>query len=205
VLLRCRPPRWDPIRRACFISPTMALVSRGAESPGHTLMRYPTLYGNTVVFAAHDNLWSVPRSGGAATRLTADEGRDVMPWFSPDGRWIAFTGEYQGNRDVYVIPSAGGAAKRLTFNSDIAAEAPLRCVPNNMVVTWTPDCIQPHFPRLPHLEALRRGPGAGYRHLRLSDPAAQTRHRLSAWQDPAGLIIRVTDSGIGIEPAVIEV
>ena len=102
-------------------------------------MRYPTLYGNTIVFAAHDNLWSVPRTGGAATRLTADEGRDVTPRFSPDGRWIAFTGEYQGNRDVYVMPSAGGTARRLTFTSDVVNEAPPRWGPNNMVLTWTPD------------------------------------------------------------------
>jgi tricorn protease len=117
----------------------VTFAAQAAESPGRILMRYPTLYGNTVVFVAHDNLWSVPRAGGAAARLTADEGRDVMPRFSPDGRWIAFTGEYQGNRDVYVIPSAGGAARRLTFNSDIADEAPVRWGPNNMVVTWTPD------------------------------------------------------------------
>jgi tricorn protease len=118
---------------------SLACAARGAEPMGRTLMRYPTLYGNTVVFAAHDNLWAVPRTGGAATRLTADAGRDVMPRFSPDGRWIAFTGEYQGNRDVYVIPSAGGPAKRLTFNSDVVDEAPPRWGPNNMVVTWTPD------------------------------------------------------------------
>jgi len=117
----------------------VALDARGAESPGHTFMRFPTLYGNTIVFAAHDNLWSVPRSGGAATRLTADVGRDLMPRFSPDGRWLAFTGEYQGNRDVYVMPSAGGNARRLTFTSDVVAEAPVRWGPNNMVLTWTAD------------------------------------------------------------------
>src|SRR6201999_1843606 len=130
------------VLRRCGIGLVLAaltVAATAAESPGRTLMRYPTLYGNTVVFVAHDNLWSVPRTGGAATRLTADEGRDVMPRFSPDGRWISFTGEYQGNRDVYVIPSAGGTAKRLTFNSDIVDEAPLRWGPNNMVVTWTPD------------------------------------------------------------------
>jgi tricorn protease len=62
-----------------------------------------------------------------------------MPRFSPDGRWIAFTGEYQGNLDVYVIPAGGGAARRLTFTSDIAPDVPMRSGPNNMVVTWTPD------------------------------------------------------------------
>ncbi len=110
-----------------------------AEPAGSTLMRYPTLHGGTIVFVAHDNLWSVPRGGGTASRLTAGEGRDVMPRFSPDGRWIAFTGEYQGNRDVYVIPAGGGAAQRLTFTSDVVSDAPLRWGPNNMVITWTPD------------------------------------------------------------------
>jgi tricorn protease len=116
----------------------LAFTAR-AEAPGHTLMRYPTLHGSTVVFVAHDNLWSVSRTGGVASRLTTDPGRDVMPRFSPDGLWIAFTGEYQGNRDVYVMPAAGGPVRRLTFISDVTAEPPLRRGPNNMVVTWTPD------------------------------------------------------------------
>jgi len=113
-------------------------TARAAPSE-HTLMRYPTLHQNTIVFVAHDNLWSVPRTGGTATRLTADDGRDLLPRFSPDGRWIAFTGEYQGNTDVYVIPAGGGTAQRLTFTSDVMPDPPLRWGPNNMVVTWTPD------------------------------------------------------------------
>jgi tricorn protease len=114
-------------------------VTAHADPAGRTLMRYPTLSGNTIVFVAHDNLWAVPRTGGTAFRLTADEGRDVMPRFSPDGRWIAFTGEYQGNRDVYVMPAGGGTAKRITFTSDLVPEPSVRSGPNNMVVTWTPD------------------------------------------------------------------
>src|SRR5579871_3431288 len=117
---------------------TAALAAR-AQAPAETLARYPTLHGDTVVFVAHDNLWSVPRGGGLATRLTSGAGRDVMPRFSPDGRWLAFTGEYQGNRDVYVMPAAGGAARRLTFTSDVTGEAPLRWAPNNLVIGWTPD------------------------------------------------------------------
>jgi tricorn protease len=104
-----------------------------------TLARYPTLHGDRIVFEAHGNLWEVARGGGAATRLTAEAGTDLMPRFSPDGRWIAFTGDYQGNRDVYVIPAGGGHARRLTFWSDVVSDAPLRWGPNNMVVTWTPD------------------------------------------------------------------
>jgi tricorn protease len=104
-----------------------------------TLMRFPTLHGNTIVFEAHGNLWQVSRNGGTATRLTADPGYDMMPRFSPDGKWIAFTASYQGNQDVYVIPAGGGAATRLTFHSDVVDKAPTRWGPDNMVVTWTPD------------------------------------------------------------------
>jgi len=122
----------------CAISLVVAGLAYG-QAPNRALMRYPTLHGDTIVFVAHDNLWAVPRAGGTAVRLTAEDGRDVMPRFSPDGRWIAFTGEYAGNRDVYVMPAAGGPARRLTFTSDTTDEAPLRWGPNNLVITWTPD------------------------------------------------------------------
>lgn len=111
-----------------------------AAAPGDaTLARFPTLHGDRIVFEAHDNLWAVARGGGVATRLTTDSGSDWMPHFSPDGRWIAFTGDYQGNTDVYVMPAQGGAVRRLTFWSDVVADAPLRWGPNNLVLAWTPD------------------------------------------------------------------
>lgn len=116
-----------------------AVFAGGVRAEDAALPRYPTLHGDHLVFEAHGNLWRVARSGGAAQRLTSDPGFDEMPRYSPDGRWIAFTGEYQGNRDVYVIPAEGGAARRLTFHSDMVEEAPLRWGPDNMVVTWTPD------------------------------------------------------------------
>ena len=94
------------------------------------------------MFEAHGNLWAVNRAGGPAHRLTSEPGYQLMPRFSPDGRWIAFTGQYQGNRDVYVIPSTGGNAHRVTFHSDVVDEAPTRWGPDNMVVTWTPDSKQ---------------------------------------------------------------
>src|SRR5579872_3053346 len=126
---------------ACGVLMLLGAVAANAQaqSSDHTLMRYPTLHGDTIVFVAHDNLWSVPRSGGVASRLTTDPGHDALPRFSPDGKWIAFTGEYQGNRDVYIIPAAGGPVRRLTFTSDVVPAAPLRWGPDNMVVTWTPD------------------------------------------------------------------
>jgi tricorn protease len=122
---------------------TLAVLSivgaQSARAHDWTFMRYPTLHGGRIVFEAHGNLWQVSRWGGTASRLTADPGYDLMPRFSPDGNWIAFTGSYQGNQDVYVMPSGGGAAQRLTFHSDVVEKAPTRWGPDNMVLTWTPD------------------------------------------------------------------
>jgi len=132
-----RPVRFAPIFVSILVAGWTGVA--GADEADQVLMRFPTLHGNRIVFVAHDNLWAVARSGGAAVRLTSDPGRDLMPRFSPDGRWIAFTADYQGNRDVYVIPASGGLARRLTFTSDVVDDAPMRWGPSNMVVTWTPD------------------------------------------------------------------
>ncbi len=125
--------------------PVLALLAAGlilpatARASENILTRYPTLHGNTIVFEAAGNLWRVNRDGGTAQRLTTDGGFDIMPRFSPDGKSIAFTGQYAGNTDVYVIPADGGKARRLTYHSDVVKGAPLRWGPDNMVVTWTPD------------------------------------------------------------------
>ena len=81
---------------------TLTILMLGAAASslaegGDTLMRFPTLHGDNVVFEAHGNLWRVNRSGGVAERLTSEPGYELMPRYSPDGRWIAFTGQYQGN------------------------------------------------------------------------------------------------------------
>jgi tricorn protease len=110
-----------------------------AQAAPRALMRFPTLHGETVVFASGGDLWRVGLGGGLARRLTTDAGMDLMPRFSPDGREIAFTGDYDGNTDVYVIPAEGGPARRLTFHSDVVEHAPTRWGPDNMVVGWTPD------------------------------------------------------------------
>jgi tricorn protease len=115
------------------------LAHPAAQAAENALPRFPTLHDNTIVFEAGGNLWKVGIKGGEAARLTADPGYDQMPRFSPNGKWIAFTGQYAGQTDVYVMPAAGGAVKRLTYHSDVTENAPLRWGPNNMVVTWTPD------------------------------------------------------------------
>jgi tricorn protease len=111
----------------------------GRAEENRALMRFPTLHGDTIVFVADGNLWAVDHAGGVARRLTSDPGQDLSPHFSPDGKWIAFTADYQGNRDVYVIPAGGGKARRLTYHSDVVDKAPTRWGPANMVVAWTPD------------------------------------------------------------------
>jgi len=87
-------------------------VVRAAETP--LLVQQPTLSKTTIVFVYGGYLWSVPRGGGEARQLTTG-GHESSPSFSPDGQWIAFNGNYDGNRDVYVMPAAGGEPKRLTW------------------------------------------------------------------------------------------
>ncbi len=77
--------------------------------------RYPTIHGNTVVFVAEDDLWAVDINGGIARRLTSNLGEVSHPFFSPDGKYIAFVGREEGNPEVYVMLSEGGEATRLTF------------------------------------------------------------------------------------------
>lgn len=78
--------------------------------------RYPGIGGGMIVFASEGDLWKVPSAGGVAERLTAYEGEERFPCVSPDGRWIAFTAQYEGNDDVYVMPATGGEPVRLTFH-----------------------------------------------------------------------------------------
>ena len=80
------------------------------------LLRQPTLSKKDVVFIYANDLWKAPLAGGDAIRLTSGVGYEYAPHFSVDGQWIAFTAEYEGNDDVYVIPAAGGTPKRLTFH-----------------------------------------------------------------------------------------
>jgi tricorn protease len=98
------------------------------------LMRNPTLSQTQVAFSYAGDLWIVSREGGEATRLTNGVGNEYAPIFSPDGRWIAFTGEYDGNVDVYVVAAAGGVPRRLTYHPG-----------NDTVVGWTPDGKQVLF------------------------------------------------------------
>ncbi|MGB9606712.1 MAG: protease, partial [Bryobacteraceae bacterium] len=92
----------------------VAFFAAAAEPP--TLFREPALSRTHIVFHYAGDLWIVGREGGEARRLTTGPGRESNPYFSPDGRWVAFTGEYDGNVDVYVVPVTGGVPRRLTWH-----------------------------------------------------------------------------------------
>ena len=102
------------------------------------LLRFPDVYGDRVVFTYGGDLWTTSTSGGTATRLTAHPGVETYAKFSPDGKWIAFTGQYDGDEQVYVIPSGGGEPRQLTFYPSRGPLAP-RWGYDNQVQGWTKD------------------------------------------------------------------
>ena len=115
------------------------LDAAGPEGPPEArLLRYPDAWGDFVVFTYAGDLWRAPLAGGPAYRLTTHAGQEVFPKISPDGKWIAFSGEYSGTRQVYVIPSWGGEPKQLTYYND-AGPMPPRGGFDDWVMGWTKD------------------------------------------------------------------
>ncbi|WNB18644.1 S41 family peptidase [Marivirga arenosa] len=96
----------------------LALITYHGFSQGTMLLRQPTISNEHVVYVYANDLWKAPISGGDAIRLTTNEGYESSPHFSDDGKWIAFSAQYDGNTDVYVMPAEGGSPKRLTFHPD---------------------------------------------------------------------------------------
>jgi tricorn protease len=104
------------------------------------LLRFPSTNGSEIAFSYAGDIWTVPVSGGQARRLTSHIGYEAFARYSPDGKMIAFTAEYDGNREVYVMPSEGGVPRRLTFTSTNSRDdMGDRMGPNNIVMCWTPD------------------------------------------------------------------
>jgi len=114
----------------CTITTTAAAETR--------LLRFPDVHGNQVVFCYAGDLWLASSTGGAATRLTAHPGLEWFPRFSPDGQWIAFTGQYDGDEQVYVIPATGGVPKQLTWYPS-RGPLPPRWGWDHQVFGWTRD------------------------------------------------------------------
>src|SRR5438045_9641512 len=107
--------------------PLINFTIAAGQTGGTRLLRSPSISDSQIAFAYAQNIWVVPRSGGAARRITSFQGQTSNPHFSPDGKWIAFTGEYAGNQDVYVVAADGGEPKRLTWHPGA-----------DLVQGWTP-------------------------------------------------------------------
>jgi tricorn protease len=129
-------PNIVSIRRLAILI-GLLLVSTNVYSQTK-LLRFPDISGEKVVFTYGGDLWTAPASGGAAIRLTSHPGIEVFGKFSPDGKWIAFTGQYDGDEQVYVVSSAGGVPRQLTFYPAKGPLAP-RWGWDNQVHGWSRD------------------------------------------------------------------
>jgi tricorn protease len=114
------------------------LVAASSDDGPTKLLRFPDVHGDRVTFSYAGDLWIASASGGTATRLTAHPGVEVFPRFSPDGKTIAFTGQYDGDEQVYVVPTTGGIPRQLTFYPAAGPLTP-RWGYDNVVYDWTPD------------------------------------------------------------------
>ena len=102
------------------------------------MMRFPDINNNLVAFVYAGDIWTVPASGGDARRLTSHEGMELFPKISPDGKWITFSAEYSGTRQVFVMPAEGGKPRQLTWYNSVGVMPP-RGGYDNVVLDWTPD------------------------------------------------------------------
>ncbi len=113
-------------------------ASTAAASAEARLLRFPAIHGDKLVFGYAGDLYTVSAKGGLARRLTSDEASyEMFPRFSPDGKNLAFTAQYDGNTEVYVMPADGGTPKRLTYTATLDRDdVSDRMGPNNIVMTW---------------------------------------------------------------------
>jgi len=126
------------IHSAVLAAAVLALLPFASHASATKLLRFPDVWRDRIVFSYAGDLWTVGTRGGTAARLTSNPGLELFGKFSPDGRNIAFTGQYGGDEQVYVIPSSGGSPQQLTF---YPAPGPLaeRWGYDNQVYGWTPD------------------------------------------------------------------
>lgn len=121
---------------AMFVSSSSATADAGSDAPRP--YRFPDIHGETVVFAYAGDIWSVPTEGGTARRLTTQPGLETFPRISRDGRWLAYTAEVSGTRQVWVMPLSGGEGRQLTFYGDVGRMAP-RGGFDYWIQDWTAD------------------------------------------------------------------
>ena len=117
---------------------SVATLGIAQSLPEGRLLRFPDVSKDKIAFSYGGDLWLVSREGGTAQRITSHPGQELFAKFSPDGKWIAFTGQYDGNYNVYLMPAEGGDPKQLTFHPG-GGHLNERMGIHNEVITWTPD------------------------------------------------------------------
>ncbi len=125
-------------RAAALVLVALLGALTSAHAAGTKLLRFPNIWHDKIVFSYAGDLWTVGTQGGIASRLTSSPGLKLFGRFSPDGRYIAFTGQYGGDEQVYVMPAEGGTPRQLTFYPAIGP-LPDRWGYDNQVYGWTPD------------------------------------------------------------------
>ena len=129
------------IRFTVFIPALLSITFTTGATDDARLLRFPDINKDLVTFVYAGDIWSVNSNGDEAKRLTSHEGLELFPKISPDGNWIAFSGEYSGSRQVFVIPSKGGVPRQLTWYNSVGVMPP-RGGWDNAVLDWTPDSKQ---------------------------------------------------------------
>jgi len=129
------------IRALVLVSLVLILTTLSFGPQEARVLRFPTVSNDQIVFTAAGDLYTVPLAGGVARKLTSfSEGYEAFPRFAPDGASIAFTGEYDGNREVFLIPAEGGVPQRLTYTPSLGRDdISDRMGPNNLVMGWAHD------------------------------------------------------------------
>lgn len=131
--------------KTALVGALLVLMSMGVPSaaaaagpPEARLLRFPDIHKDFVVFVYGGDIWRAEVAGGPARRLTSHPGQELFPKISPDGRWIAFSAEYAGSRQVYVMPAEGGDLRQLTFYTDVGPMPP-RGGYDYWVLGWSPE------------------------------------------------------------------
>jgi tricorn protease len=134
------PAAAGPERTTANVPPAVPLGPAVMQDgqPATKLLRFPDIHEDLIVFTYAGDLWLVRTTGGTAARLTAHPGLELFAKFSPDGQWIAFTAQYNGDEQVYVVSIGGGAPRQLTFYP-ARGPLPARWGYDNQVYGWTPD------------------------------------------------------------------
>jgi tricorn protease len=121
-----------------FLITILSIYTFSQDKELTRLLRFPDIIKDKITFVYAGDIWIVDTNGGTARQLTSHDGIELFPKFSPDGKWIAFSAEYSGNRQVYIIPVEGGTPTQLTFYNDVGIMPP-RGGFDNRVLGWTPD------------------------------------------------------------------